>query len=122
MLQVKKIKEIMSLILTIGMLISVCFVLIGGCLYLLQFGNDTIQNELKPPTFYVTNVQLIWQQALVFSPLGLIELGLLALVGTQVVRVGLLVFFYSITKDYIFTLISLFILLTLLYSLFWRAV
>ncbi len=89
-------------------------------MYLLQFGSNNMHTELVETTSYATNMTLIWHTALSFSPLGLIELGLLTLVVTQIMRVGLLVWFYSATQDYLFALISLFILLALIYSLIWR--
>jgi len=119
-LQIKKIEEMISMILTIGILISTSLVLIGGFMYLLQFGNHDMNTELSQTVSYATNMKFIWQSALSVSPLGLIELGLLALVATQILRVGLLVWFYSAIHDYVFTLISLFILFTLIYSLIWR--
>ncbi len=109
-----------SLILTLGMLIAVCLVLTGGCIYLWHNGHGTLNTEFLQTSIHATNMKFVWQTAFSFSSLGLIELGLLILVGTQIVRVGLLVWFYSATKDYVFAFISLFILLTLAYSFIWR--
>lgn len=121
MAQVKKIEEIISLVLTIGVLISIALVLLGGCMYLWQVGSRPINLELLQTADHATNMQIIWHSALSFSPVGLIELGLLTLVGTQIMRVFLLVWYYSAIHDFLFAFISLFILLTLIYSLIWRS-
>lgn len=118
--QIKKMEEMISITLTIGMVISMFFVIVGGCLYLMQVGNKTMAVQLMQTDIHALNVKLIWHTARSLSPLGLIELGLLTLVATQVIRVGLLVFYYGAIRDYPFALISLFILIVLTYSLIWR--
>lgn len=120
MLSTKQMEDVMSLLLMIGMLLSAGLVLLGGSLYLIQHGTETLHTELLQVNNYHITVELIWKNALALTPLGIIELGLLVLIGTQVLRVALLVGFYAFTRDVWFTVISLFILITLLYSLIWR--
>src|SRR5438045_2129198 len=114
---IKKMEITMSLILAVGMIISVCLVMLGGTLYLLQHGGESMQYELTQDDHFSTSVRLIFDAALSFTPFGIIELGLLVLVATQAIRVGLLVWFYGVMRDYWFTLISLFIFCVLIYSL-----
>ncbi|VVC76956.1 hypothetical protein AQUSIP_22830 [Aquicella siphonis] len=116
----KTMEEIMGLILTAGMMIACCMVIIGGSMYLYQNGGNSLQSELFQTENYHTSIAMIWHTALSFSPMGIIELGLLTLVGTQVVRVAMLVWYYGVTHDFWFASISLFILVTLVYSFFWR--
>jgi uncharacterized membrane protein len=112
---------IISFILLAGTLLSTALVTVGGTLYLLQSGNDNLQGQWLATNATYLSVRQIWQFALSFSPLGMIELGLLLLVATQTIRVALLCGFYAIIKDYKFFLISSFILAVLIYSSFWRS-
>lgn len=120
MLSNKKIEEVVGAILLSGMLVSLLFVLLGGSWYLLQHGHEPLSYEFLPIGTYKLNPALILQTFFTFSPLGLIEFGLLCLVLTQLIRVAYLVVFYLIILDLSFVFISAFILLVLVYSLFLR--
>jgi uncharacterized membrane protein len=112
MIKPQQMKNIMGTLLLLGTLLSACLVGVGGILYLIHYGNDPI------PTIFPTQV---WQFDFSFTPIGLIKIGLLALVVVQILRVSLLCGFYIATRDYWFSLISSFILFVLIYSVFWRA-
>lgn len=109
MLSIKQMDTIMSFILALGTLFSLLLVMTGGGLYLLQHGNEMMNTESLQTTIYPF-----------FSPLGMIKSGLVALIATQILRIGLLVWFYAVLRDYRFTFISFFILAVLLYSSFLR--
>lgn len=117
MLARRKIEEIISVLLLIGIFVSTALVLVGGILFLWQSGNENI---LALPLIHQSNLTEVWQFAFSFTPLGIIELGLLSLVMIQVLRVALLCGFYIITRDIWFTAISTFILCVLVYSIVWR--
>jgi uncharacterized membrane protein len=121
MMSNKNMQVAMSLILLIGTVVSLALVTCGGVLYLLQHGSENRHMELLQSNHYHTSISQIVQNSLSQSPVSIIELGLLSLVGTQLLRVVLLVWFYVMTRDYWFTLISSFILLILVYSFFWRS-
>lgn len=120
MSDMKKMQRGMNLVLMIGMIISVVLVMIGGSLFLLHFGSENIQNEFVYVVNEGTSAARIWESALNFSPLGMIELGLLVLVAIQAIRVAMLAWFYGKTRDYWFLGMSLFILSVLFYSFFFR--
>lgn len=113
MLTSKKIEKMIGVVLAVGTLLSALLVLIGGVSYLITHGSEALQNEWT--------LGGIRQFSLSLSSIGIIEIGLLVLVGIQLLRVGLLVWFYTVIHDYAFSLISLFILLTLIYSFIWRS-
>lgn len=116
MSSIKKLQEIMTLILTTGTLSSFCLVVLGGGLYLLKHGANPIQIEVLQSAAYVTNMVMVLKNAFFLEPVSMIELGLLLLVLTQIVRVAMLVWFYSLIRDHWFTGISLFVLSLLSYS------
>lgn len=108
-------------LLLIGVLVSFAMVLIGGSLYLLKHGTDIVhyQSFHGEPQVY-KSITDIFSDAFTFSSLGLIQLGLLILVITQVLRVGLTAWLFIQLRDNVFVYISLFILFVLIYSLIWR--
>lgn len=120
MMNTKEMEKVMGLLLLIGTLTSLAIVIVGGGWYLAQFGSDDMQFELLQTDNNTHTIHDIWRMAFTFTPLGIIQLGLLLLVATQTFRVGLLCFYYARVKDYTFTLISTFILLVLVYCTFWR--
>jgi uncharacterized membrane protein len=96
-------------LLLIGVLISFAMVLIGGILYLWQHGADIVHYQ----EFHTDKIF----KAFTFSPLALIQLGLLLLVIVQILRVGLTMWLFIKSRDRAFSYISFFILLVLIYSL-----
>lgn len=118
MTPVRKIEEVIGLVLLLGTLLSALFVLIGGMLFLFQHGNENLHTAILTAALKPNNIFQIWKYAFSFSALGIIELGLLLLVMTQVVRVALITGFYIWIRDYWFILISGFILLVLIISFF----
>jgi uncharacterized membrane protein len=114
------IEILISRILYIGILISTALVIFGGTLYLWQNGSQPVPFELLRINPIPNTFNTIVSLALSFTPLGIIELGLLVLVLTQILRVMLLFLFYLISRDFLFTGFSFFILITLIYSLLYR--
>jgi uncharacterized membrane protein len=121
MLSTKEMQNTISLILLSGTLLSAALVIIGGIMYLSEHGSQIMPFELLQTDMVPTSMKQVWQFALSFSSLAIIELGLLLLVATQMVRVALLCWFYAMQKDLAFLFISLFVLVILIYSCFWRS-
>jgi uncharacterized membrane protein len=103
-------------LLLIGTLISTMIVLIGGIWYLWQYGDDNMQFELLRSIPEATTVSEVWRVAFSFTPLGIVQLGLLALVGTQLLRVALLFAYYIKIRDLWFSIFCGFVMLVLIYS------
>lgn len=120
MITIPKLQLTIAWLLNIGMLLSLSLVLAGGIILLYQHGHQPIDLLIQQASQVTINPFNTWHGALTLSPISLIELGLLALVGTQVLRMVLLTIFYVITNDIWFTLFSLFILIALGYSFFMR--
>lgn len=120
MISSDRMQLIISKILLFGTLLSTFIVMIGGIMYLTQHGFDPMQSELLKSDANHLTAKQIWLHAFSFTSLGIVALGLLALVTTQILRVGMLMFFYLINRDYAFTLFAGFILIVLIYSCFLR--
>ncbi len=117
MSHVKKIDKVTSILLMTGTLLSSLAVLIGGTLYLIQHGNELINDSISL-VFTPFSIKSAIHDALSYSPEGLIEIGILSLIFTQTLRVFLLSIFYGIQKDYQFLAISLYVLIALIYGFF----
>lgn len=105
-----------------GLLLSVGIVLVGGTIYLAQHGQEPIPYHVFLPNEHngLNTMMGIFRSALTLSAVGIIQFGLLLLVLTQVLRVGLTALLFIIERDYLFTWISVIILSVLIYSVFWR--
>lgn len=112
-------QETISLILLIGTLLSLLLVLTGGGIYLYEYGGSPFMVPLQD-NFHSMNFLGILKSAFSFTAFGFIQLGVLTLILTQVLRVGLLVWFYMRMQDYYFALISLLITVVLIISLIWQ--
>jgi uncharacterized membrane protein len=115
-----KIENIIGVLLLVGVSISGALVFCGGILYLWLHGADNMQTELLVSDNYSIHIRHFWNIAFSLEPIGIIELGLIALVTTQILRVGLLVWFYADIRDYKFMCISLFVFIVLIYSFLGR--
>ncbi|MBD2775945.1 DUF1634 domain-containing protein [Iningainema tapete] len=111
-------EQLLSNLLKYGVLIASSVVLVGGILYLLRHGSEPVDygffqgvpSKLCSPTGVVT-------AALSGSYSGIIQLGLLLLVATPIVRVVISLLVFLKQREYIFSAISLFVLTALIYSL-----
>lgn len=107
----------MAQILIVGTILSLLLVLVGGIFSLIQRGSETLPYTLTQiAPYYSASLSQIISEALKNEALGLITLGLLILVATQIIRILYLAGFYLFSRDYRFAAFSVFILLTLLYS------
>lgn len=112
-----KIQKFMSLILVFGMILSASCVLIGGLLFLYQHGHESLQAELLLQPTYQTSFFQILMPSWPLTAVNIIQIGIAVLVLTQLLRVLLLCGFYLFEKDISFSIISLFILIVLIFSL-----
>ncbi|GEM_PF-4197318 len=110
-----KIDELwIGLIMRWGLWLSVFIVALGGSWYLMENGLQFIQYG----AFQVPHFQ--WGEFFKFTPEHVIEWGLFILVMTQVLRVFFTLFLFMERKEGFFVIITFFILVVMIYSLFWR--
>jgi uncharacterized membrane protein len=116
----QSIELLIGRVLRVGLIASVLIVLTGGVFYLLQNGHQDIHYQVFQYTSTFSSITNILHEAFTRSPAGIIQLGLLVLVLTQVLRVLLTIGLFLKIKDYLFTIISLIIFAILVYSIFLR--
>lgn len=117
---INKIQEVIGIILLIGTVLSASLVLIGGSTLLIKNGNDTMSRAKMYKRPYTVTIKKLWRDATSFNTLGIIEIGILMLVLTQLLRVTLLTFYYISERDCWFTTFTIYIILMLSASLMWH--
>jgi uncharacterized membrane protein len=101
-----------------GVILSTALVLLGGILYLKRHGAETPNYHLfqGEPTEFRSPLGVI-PSILSGRRRGIIQLGLLLLIATPVVRVICSLIAYGRQRDYTYVTVTLIVLLGLLYSL-----
>jgi uncharacterized membrane protein len=114
----KQVEQRLGRLLQVGVVAAATVVFIGGVLYLARHGAAPADHkefhgepaDLRSPVGIV-------QSALALQSRGIIQLGLLLLVATPVVRVGFSVVAFARQRDYIFVALTMFVLVVLACSL-----
>lgn len=112
------IEEIIARLLRIGVLIAATVVLVGGTAYLVRHG-------MTRPNYHVFHGQPsdlrtisgIVHDAAGGSSRGLIQLGLLLLIATPIVRVAFSIVAFAMERDWMYVTFTAIVLSVLLYSL-----
>ncbi|MBD2680144.1 MULTISPECIES: DUF1634 domain-containing protein [Nostoc] len=105
-------------LLRIGVIIATALVLIGGILYLIRHGTEAPNYqffrgelpEFRSPSGVMTSIASGRRR-------GIIQLGLLVLIATPVIRVACSLLAYVQQRDFTYIIMTSIVLLGLLYSL-----
>jgi uncharacterized membrane protein len=114
------IEQLIGLQLRYGVIIASLIVLVGGVLYLLLSGRELLphyEQFVGEKAGFTTGSQ-IWQGALNLNPKGIIELGVIVLIATPVLRILFSLIGFIIEKDRLYTIITLIVLLVMMFSTF----
>jgi uncharacterized membrane protein len=108
---------IIGVILRSGVIISAVTVLVGGILYLIHDGFNRPDYHI----FHGEPVELrsIWgiiKDASGFHAAGIIQLGLLILIATPIVRVAYSIIGFALQRDRAYVMVTVIVLAVLLYS------
>ena len=114
-----RVEQLMGNLLRTGVVTAALVVLLGAVLFLARHAWEKPEYhafhgepaDLRSPTGIV-------QDALAGSSRGLIQLGLLLLIATPVLRVAFSVFAFAVQRDGTYVVLTLVVLAVLLYSLF----
>lgn len=114
----QQLEQLLSNLLKYGVLIASTVVLVGGILYLIRHGAEAADyqffqgepSKLRSPAGVVTAVRA-------GSSRGIIQLGLLLLVATPIIRVVISLFAFLQLRDFTYVIITLLVLTALIYSL-----
>lgn len=114
----KRTDDIISDLLRTGVLTAAFVVLVGGVLFLAKFGSSPASYSVfrGEPTD-LRHVSDIFHKALSVDPRGLIQLGILLLIATPIVRVAFTVFAFAYQRDWTYVVVTLIVLGLLVYSI-----
>ena len=112
------IESIMGTLLRSGVLFAAGIVLLGGVLYLHQYGFQQPHYAIfKGEPAALRHLPGIVQDGFKFHSHGVIQLGLVFLIATPVARVMFSVFAFIFEKDGLYVAVTLIVLSVLLFSL-----
>lgn len=114
----RSIEKMISIVLRVGVLISGSVVLIGGIYYLLRHGGEIASFRVfqgAPATDRI--VSQIVSGAISLRARSIIQLGLLLLIATPILRVAFSLAGFAIERDRVYVVITAIVLAVLLYSL-----
>lgn len=114
----RSIENMISILLRIGVLVSGFVVLVGGVYYLALHGGEVENHQVFRGTASVDRfVPQIVQGAIDLRPRSVIQLGLLLLIATPILRVAFSLVGFALERDRAYVIITSIVLAVLLYSL-----
>ncbi len=114
----RKIDIIISVLLRAGVILSAFIVLTGGVIYLSESWNAAVNyNVFKGEAGDLRSPAGIVKEALSFKARGLIQLGLLILIATPVMRVLFTVLVFLLQRDKIYIIVTIIVLGLLIFSI-----
>jgi uncharacterized membrane protein len=115
--QDKRLEIIIGYTLRIGVLAAAVLVLAGGAYYLIENAfTPADYHTFHPAAKTALNLSGIVKNAVALSSLGIIQLGLLVLIATPIVRVILSVVAFLRERDFLYAIVTAIVLTVLLYS------
>jgi len=114
----QRVDEIIGTLLRIGVIVAAALVLSGGVLYLVRHGSTFPDyRAFHGEPAYLRGVSGILSAARTLDGPGLIQLGLLVLLATPLVRVAFSVLAFALQRDRTYVVVTSIVLAVLFYSL-----
>jgi uncharacterized membrane protein len=121
--QDKRLEILIGYTLRIGVLAAAALVLAGGVYYLTENAfTPADYHTFHPAAKTALDLSGIVRNAAALNSLGIIQLGLLVLIATPIVRVILSVVAFLLERDFFYVLVTSIVLAVLLYSFLARGV
>jgi len=103
--------------LRVGVIAAAVLVLTGGVYYLIETAYTPADyHTFYPAAKHSLDLSAIVQNALALNSLGVIQVGLLVLIATPIVRVILSVVAFALERDLLYVAVTVIVLAVLLYS------
>src|SRR5208283_5089473 len=117
----KNMEVFIGYILRSGVIASAAAVLTGGIIYLAKNMHTAVSyHTFSAAAAYPHNLAGIFAKAASFDGYGIIQLGVLVLIATPIMRVLFSVAAFAKQKDFKYAVFTLAVLVILVYSLVWR--
>ena len=112
------IQIILGTLLRVGVILAMTVVLVGGVMYLIEYGNNLVDYSIfKPFDNEYATIEAIFKGLYTMDSKAIIQLGTILLIFTPITRVVFSIFSFLIERDYLYALIGLFVLSVILFSL-----
>lgn len=112
-------KNILGIILRVGLFTSAFLIVTGGILFFIQHPGEHINFSIfRGEPERLRQAHIIFIQALELKSRAIIQLGILLLIATPVARVLFSLMSFVFEKDWIYIVISSVVLIILFFSLF----
>jgi uncharacterized membrane protein len=109
---------IIGWILRIGVIASMAIVIFGGVLFVYRHGHSIPNyNTFKGVPYFIHNTGGIFEGILNFKGQAIIQGGIILLIATPVIRVAFSAIGFILEKDYLYTFITVLVLLIILISM-----
>jgi uncharacterized membrane protein len=113
-----EIEQLVGRLLQIGVLVSALVVFVGGAVLLMQHGGDgAVYTPFRGEPAYLTSLVGIVRGALSLDSLAIVQLGLVMLIATPVLRVAFTLVAFALQRDRTYVFITIVVLALLLYGL-----
>ncbi|MGF6846126.1 putative membrane protein [Chitinophaga sp. W3I9] len=114
----KDIQQLIGKQLRIGVIVSSIIVFIGGVIYLVRHGHEhPSYGDFTGVREGLTNLPGIWQGVMENKGMNIIQLGIVLLIATPIIRIAFSVIAFLIEKDYLYVGITLLVLGIILFSM-----
>jgi uncharacterized membrane protein len=114
----RKLEVVIGHTLRIGVITAAVIVLIGGVLYLVENRSTAVQyHAFHAASKHSDTLSGIVRNVLALNSYGIIQLGLLVLIATPVMRVVFSIIAFAMERDIVYVIVTLIVLAVLVYSL-----
>jgi uncharacterized membrane protein len=112
-----QLEQLIGKILRLGVIVSSLITLVGGVLYLMSNPTRTDYHVFRGEPIFLRQVSDIVTDAAAFDPRGIIQLGIVLLLATPILRVALSAVSFAILRDTLYVVVTVAVLSVLLFSL-----
>jgi len=114
----KDIQAIIGWILRVGVAVSMLIVVVGGVLFIFRHGHSIpAYKPFKGVPLFIHDIHGIINGVLDFRGQAIIQLGITLLIATPIIRVAFSAVAFLLEKDYLYTIITVIVLLIILGSM-----
>lgn len=114
----KDIQQLIGKQLRLGVILSSAIVLVGGIIYLVRHGHEQPSyGSFTGVREGLDNLPGIWQGVLENKGMNIIQLGVVLLIATPIIRIAFSVIAFLLEKDYLYVVLTLVVLGVIMFSM-----
>ena len=115
-----EVEQMIGRLLQVGVFLAAAVVLLGGVMLLVQQGRAPVAfATFSPATSPLQGLTGIFRGALALDAMAIVQLGLVLLIATPVMRVALTLVAFALQRDRLYIVLTAVVLALLLYGLVW---